>query len=156
MGPDPYMQVQTSRSDLQHLHSPTSTMPGPVPPLGTQDAYHSPTGPPPPPNSMNYIDDNPRPSKSPRHMPPPDAQFPDISSRYATAHVPQNEAMPPREYFSANLPSHPLPPRPDAEVYGTAMPSNYQGQGYEYAQGGYARDSRPSPSGQQNYTWSAP
>ena len=110
---DSYLQNSQSTNSISQSNAPTS-VPRSQAPQGQQYTFQPPTsspaelGPP-----MKFIDNNPRPAKSPRHAAVPDRQavateapYPEYSSRYAAPYIGSGgDAMPPRDpgYFPAPL-----------------------------------------------------
>src|SRR4051812_39973293 len=71
MGLDSYLQVTTSNADLSHP-SPSIPRSQPPPPQQQQYSYQHPSGSTQSAAQIRFIDSNPRPSKSPRHVAPPE------------------------------------------------------------------------------------
>ncbi|KAL2067667.1 hypothetical protein VTL71DRAFT_15763 [Oculimacula yallundae] len=173
---DSYLQVNNhhNSSSTSELHSnPPSTMPLPPPSHRQQYPYHAPSSGPPN-DSLRYIDSNPRPSKSPRHVGPPEVgstsagpstgNYSEYGSRYmppySVSSSTGNEAMPSRapEYFPpTQTHMQTWTSGPDTGVvYGTSQAP--QGvQQYEFPNEGYKEESTSQQQQQQqqpHYTWS--
>jgi hypothetical protein len=173
IGIDNYLQVNHSDPNLAQSssHSPaTSLAPGP-PPVRQQYAYHH------PPSTeggssapLRFIDSNPRPAKSPRHVAPPEvpSNAPQAYSEYSTRFVapysqPLNEAMPSRapEYFPTTQQhsmsmSQPWTSGPEAGVvYGTSQPPGVHHYEFPHEQGQYVKEEggQVAPHPPMHYTW---
>lgn len=156
VGIDNYLQVNHSDQNLAQpsSHPPaTSLAPGP-PPIRQQYAYHH------PPVSealssapLRFIDSNPRPAKSPRHVAPPEVPsnapqgYQEYSTRFAAPYsASPNEAMPSRapDYFpTAHSMSMSQPwtsgPEPGV-VYGTSQPPGVHHYEFPSEQGQYVKE----------------
>lgn len=110
-------------------------------------------------NTIRFIDNNPRPSKSPRHNAAPELSishsFSDFSSRFASPYASNSEApqpVQPRDYFPTSAAMQPWTTAPDTlPAYGTAMPApnlpHYQFPNEQH----YVKEEHGS--GQSHYTW---
>lgn len=161
---DGYLQVNSSNQDP----SPITPIVGP--PLRQQYAYHHPPLPSAPPNDsstpLRFIDSNPRPAKSPRHVAPPELPsnaphqpYPEYGTRFAAPY----EAMPSRapEYFPTTLPMQPWTSGAEAgpgSVYGTSShpPQHHPQHNYEFPSEQYVKEEQGSQGqgqGPNHYTW---
>lgn len=165
MGIDNYLHVSQPTGDMTHLNSPSSTMPRSQPlPLPQQPQYpYQPTS-----NTTNaapirFIDNNPRPTKSPRHAPPPEPlplpSYSDYGARFAPPYSGPGELLPPRE--PAYFPSHSMPmpqswttAAETSGLYGTTTqaPTSSLQHHYQFPNESYAKDEN-NQSQQNNYTW---
>lgn len=152
-----YLQVNHSNPDLAHSQSPTTTLAGPQPPVRQHYAFQqSPVSPPVPP--VRFINSNPRPAKSPRHIAPPElpsnASYSDYGARFAPPFSGSSEPLPQRDpgYFPTSLPMQAWTTAPDTTgVYGTAMQAPTSNlQHYEFPNENYLKEESHT---QQNYTW---
>lgn len=151
-----YLQVNHSNPDVSHSQSPATTMPGTQPPVRQYTFQHSPVSPPIPP--VRFMDSNPRPAKSPRHVAPPalpsNAPYPEYGSRFAPPYSEPSEPLPQRDpgYFPTSLPMHAWTTAPDTTgVYGTAMQAPTSNvQHYVFPNENYVKEEGHT---QQNYTW---
>lgn len=151
-----YLQVNHSNSNLSHSQSPTTTAPGSQPPVRQYTFQNSPVSPPAPP--VRFIDSNPRPAKSPRHVAPPElpsnASYPDYGARFAPPYSGSSEPLLQREtgYFPTSLPMQAWTAAPDTTgVYGkTVQAPTSNAQHYAFPSENYAKEETHT---QQNYTW---
>ncbi|PVH73140.1 p53-like transcription factor [Cadophora sp. DSE1049] len=162
---DSYLQVNNTSNPPSDLHSsnpPSTTMPAPQPPLRQQYAYHPPSSAPTS-ESLRFIDNNPRPAKSPRHAAPPDVplplpsngSYPEYTSRYMPPYSnSSNVAMPSRapEYFPPTQQQmQSWTSGPDTGVvYGTSQAPGVHH--YEFPSEQYKEE---SASQQSHYTWNS-
>jgi hypothetical protein len=155
---DSYLQIDRSNPDLQA--STIATMP---PPLGRPQYGYGPSSAPPipPSDALRFIDSNPRPSKSPRHMQPPAVPSSNVSySQYSgTSYTSSNEVLPSRApgYFpqSVTMPMQTWTTAPDTGVvYGTSQGGTVQAQQQHYEFPGESYVKGEGGAGQQShYTW---
>jgi len=161
IGLDNYLQVSHSNQDLGQGNShppPTSLAPGP-PPIRQQYAYHHPpTSAPSAGESLRFIDSNPRPAKSPRHVAPPElpsnAPYSEYGARFAAPYSGPSEAMPSRapDYFPTSMPMNPWTSAPEpGVVYGTSgqAPGVHH---YEFPSEQYVKE-EGAPHPPMHYTW---
>ncbi|CZR60287.1 related to acid phosphatase [Phialocephala subalpina] len=148
VGMDNYLQVNNSTQDLHaNTHSPATVIPPPI----RQYAYHPSSGP----GGERFVDNNPRPTKSPRHVAPP--EIPSSYAEYGTRFAPpysggNNDPIPSRnpEYFPPALPLQPWSSGPGTGVvYGTAQAPGVQH--YDFPNDQYVKEE--GNSGPPHYTW---
>ncbi|KUJ11436.1 p53-like transcription factor [Mollisia scopiformis] len=153
VGLDNYLQVNNSTPDLHaNTHSPTTIIPPPT----RQYSYHPP-GAPTGSDPLRFVDSNPRPAKSPRHVAPP--EVPSNYGEYGTRFAPpystaNNDPLPTRgpDYFPPALPLQSWTSGPGTGVvYGTT--SQAPGvQHYEFPNDHqYVKEE--GNSGPPHYTW---
>ena len=131
-------------------------MSGPKPPIRQFTFQHSPISPPGPP--VRFIDSNPRPAKSPRHIAPPElpssGPFPDLGARFGPSYSGSSEKLQQREsgYFPTSLQMQAWTTAPGTTgMYGTALQAPTSNvQHYEFPNENYPKDESHTP---QNYTW---
>lgn len=153
-----YLPVNHPNSDLSHSQAPNTTAPGPQPPVRQYKFQNSPISPPAP--SVRFIDSNPRPAKSPRHVAPPElpsnASYPEYGSRFAPSYAGTSEPIIQRDpgYFPASLPMQAWTAAADTtSVYGkTTQEPTSNTQHYAFPNGDYGREETQT---QQNYTWNS-
>ena len=167
MGLENYLQVNQSNPDLHsNSHSPVNAMAAPQPPSRQQYPY--PASAPPTGTPIRFIDNNPRPAKSPRHIAPPELPsnapnpYPDYGTRFAPPYNgTQETSLPTRDpdYFPTPLPlqSQAWTTAQDTQaLYGTATttPAQQRGQApaqhYEFPSEQYVKE---EPHTHGNYTW---
>ncbi|KAG9231886.1 hypothetical protein BJ875DRAFT_381924 [Amylocarpus encephaloides] len=164
-----------STPDVSHAtnHSPIATMGSSQPPL-RQYAYHPASAPPISGQPIRFIDSNPRPAKSPRHVAPPDippgSYHSDYaaSTRFAPPYSASTEPMPTRsaDYFPqpAPVPSWTTGPE-SGPIYGGSTasaqqpPAGIQHYDFPTETHSYSREEpvqqySKEESAQQHYTWS--
>ncbi|XMA12105.1 hypothetical protein WAI453_004896 [Rhynchosporium graminicola] len=177
---DSYLQVNHHHNDNppSDIHSNPSSMPAPQRPVRPQYSYHtSVSGPSHESLSLRYIDSNPRPSKSPRHVGLPEissnsslpstGNYPDYGSRYMPPYgvsTTSNASMPSRapEYFpltQTHIQAWTSSPDP-VVVYGTSQaPTGVQnygfpGEGYNDERSLQQQQQQQNQQQQSHYTWS--
>jgi hypothetical protein len=159
---DSYLQMNQSTQPNAGLSSPPSA----VHQLPIRQQYtYSPTsspsqnGPP-----LRFVDSNPRPAKSPRHIAPPklpsNTPYPDYNARFAPPYGSGNDVVVQRDagYFPTSLPMQPWTTAPDTTgIYGAGMPApapnlqpQQQQQHYQFPNEPYVKDENNPPHG---YTW---
>jgi hypothetical protein len=156
-----YLQVNHSNPDLGQVnsHSPaTSLAPGPVPIRQQYTYHHTPTSAPTIGDPLRFIDGNPRPAKSPRHVAPPElpsnVPYNEYGTRFAPPYSGPSEAMPARapEYFPTTMSINAWTSGPEAGVvYGTSSqtPGVHH---YEFPNEQYVKEEE-APHPPMHYTW---
>jgi len=154
-----YLQVNHSTPEPSHSHLPTTTIEGPQAPVRQQYPFKpssvSPTVPP-----VCFIDSNPRPAKSTRHVAPQDlpsiAPYTGYEARFAPPYAGPNGTLPQREpgYFPTSAPMQAWTTAADTgAVYGTAMQTPTSNiQHYQFHDETYVKE---ETSTEQNYMWNA-
>jgi len=154
-GLESYLQLN-SNSDLSHvMHSPPTTMA----PIRQQYTYS--TGTATVSESLRFIDNNPRPTKSPRHIAPPTVPsnvYPDYGTRFVPPYIGTTEVTPSRapEYFSPGLPLQSWTSAPNSTpLYGTS--NGVPGlQHYEFPSQQFVKEENSLQQRQHqqlHYTW---
>lgn len=156
-----YLQVNHSNPDLAQASSQlpaTSIAPGPAPTRQQYAYHHTPTSAPITSEPLRFIDSNPRPAKSPRHVAPPElssnAPYTEYGTRFALPYSGPSEAMPTRapEYFPTTMSINAWTSGPEAGVvYGTSS----QAPGvhhYEFPNEQYVKEEE-APHPPQHYSW---
>ncbi|RFU26692.1 hypothetical protein B7463_g9641, partial [Scytalidium lignicola] len=121
---DSYLQANRTNQELPSSHSPPTTMPPPQqPPLHQQQSQY-PYHPNPLPSTgavpIRFVDSNPRPTKSPRHIGPSEAPS-SVSSSYPA----YGSRYPPAPYSAGNPESQPTPQGSSRDYYPpSSMPMN--------------------------------
>ena len=170
MGLDSYLQVNHSDPNLAQpsTHSPATSLAPGQPSIRQQYAYHHPpANEAQPPATLRFIDSNPRPAKSPRHVAPPEVPsnapqaYSDYSTRFAAPYSQApTEAMPSRapDYFPTTQ-QHPMsmnqPWTSSSEggvVYGTAQPPGVHHYEFPNEQGHFVKQEE-APHPPMHYTW---
>ncbi|KAF4624317.1 hypothetical protein G7Y89_g13855 [Cudoniella acicularis] len=141
IGLENYLQVNHSNPDIsQHpsSHSPTASLSATQahpPSMRQQYAYHPASAPPTGGPPIRFIDSNPRPTKSPRHVAPPDlpanGPYSEYGTRFAPPYSGPAEAMPTRgaDYFPTTLPMQAWTSAPGpGSIYGTSAQQQQQQQ----------------------------
>jgi hypothetical protein len=150
-----YLQVNNSSADLSHVvHSPSTTMA----PIHQQYTYN--TGTATTAEPLRFIDSNPRPTKSPRHIAPPTVPsnvYPDYGTRFIPSYTGTTEETHSRapEYFPPVLPLQSWTSAPNAaSLYGTsnAVPGV---QHYEFPSQQFVKEdnSLQQQNQQPHYAW---
>jgi hypothetical protein len=162
VGLDSYLQV--NNSSAPDLHSPPTTSSTIPPPR--QYAYHPSAPGPSLTDPLRFVDSNPRPSKSPRHVAPPEIPpIPSNYSEYGARFAPpysgnsNNDSLPSRnpDYFH---PPHSVGLQPwsgttgpeTGVVYGTSQAPGVQH--YEFPNEGQFVKEEVN-GGQPHYTWNS-
>ncbi|KAH8682872.1 hypothetical protein BGZ60DRAFT_427361 [Tricladium varicosporioides] len=166
-GLENYLQVNHSNADIPHgsTHSPiathSATHPHP-PPMRQQYAYHPASAPPTGGPPIRFIDSNPRPTKSPRHVAPPDlpanAPYQEYGTRFAPPYSGPTEAMPTRgaDYFPTTMPMQAWTSAPEpGPIYGTSTQPESNVQHYAYPNQNQQTFKEEHNNPQQHYTWSS-
>jgi len=112
---------------------------------------------PPPPEPVRYVDNNPRPAKSPRHAAPPEVQplqsnaYPVFGTRFAPPYSgPGGQRAPAPEYFPPVMPVWTSGPGVVGTGYGTSTTAAVVGlQQYDYSNKQCVKEE----DGQPHYTW---
>lgn len=160
MALDSFLQVNhTSTADMAHSSSPTTMMPRTQPQQLQQYSYQTVSSPAQSAAPIRFIDNNPRPAKSPRHIPPPASlpqpAYPDNGARFTPAYNGSAEGH--REpYFPTSLPMHQQAWTSASDtpgVYGATMqaPTSNLQHHYQFPNDSYVKDENNHT--QQNYTW---
>ncbi|CAG8976964.1 hypothetical protein HYALB_00010946 [Hymenoscyphus albidus] len=166
---DSYLHVsQPNNTENTHTSShppPVVMAPSQAPLRQSQYVYHPASGPPAGVSSLRFIDSNPRPAKSPRHVAPPELPTGSYhgeyanSTRFAPPYSGPSEpvAMPARgpDYFPNPVPIHPWTTGPDtASVYGTSAQTAPSVAHYDFHNETQYTKEEPQQQQQQHYTWS--
>jgi len=176
LGIENYLQVSHSDPNLAQSssHTPTPNL-APGQQLNRQQyAYHhSQNSETPPSTNLRFIDSNPRPTKSPRHIAHPEVPsnapqaYSDYSTRFAASYTqPPSEAMPPRalEYFPTTQQqsmsmSQPWTTGPESSVvYGTSRQPGVHHYEFPHEQSQYVKGDGggAAPHPPMQYTWNPP
>lgn len=159
---DNYLQVNQQNqgsSGLSHLTAPTG---GSQLPIRQQYAYNLASSPPQIVPQTRFVDSNPRPTKSPRHVAPAElpanTSYPEYGARFPPQYGGSNDQL--EQRGAGNFPSamsmQTWTGAPDTSgIYGTSMPalaSNVQGQ-YQFPNEPYPKADGSNPP--SNYPWSS-
>jgi hypothetical protein len=131
-------------------------------PMRQQYAYHPASAPPIGGPPIRFIDSNPRPAKSPRHVAPPELPASSYhseysaSTRFAPPYSAPSEPMPPRsaDYFPPPAPAQSWTTAPEpVSTYGTSTQPSSSVQHYDFpSEHQYPKEENGTQ--QQHYTWS--
>lgn len=167
VGLENYLHVNQSNTDPSHTSShppPVAMAPSQTPLRQQQYVYHPASAPPNGGPPIRFIDSNPRPAKSPRHVAPPELPPGSYhgepytnSTRFAPPYSGPSEPMPTRgpDYFPNPVPIHPWTTGPDAgAVYGTSAQTAPSVAHYDFHNETQYPKDEPHQQQQQHYTWS--
>ena len=149
--------MNNSNSELSHSQSPATTIVlGPQTSVRQYTFQSSPVSPPVPP--PRFVDSNPRPAKSPRHVAAPElpsnAPYPKYGDRFPTSYAATSEALLQRdsEYYSMPLSLQNWATTPHTSGnYGRAFQAPTSNtQHYAFPSEGYVKEETHTP---QNYNW---
>lgn len=153
IGLENYLPVSHSNADI----SSSSTIIPRSQPAPQQYTFQTPSNSSHSGSQIRFIDNNPRPAKSPRHVAPPElptSSYNDYSARFAPPYNNPGDGLPPRDsgYFSTSLPMHQAwsAPSDTSGTYGTSLQGAPSGQHYQFPTEGYVKEENNQ---QQNYTW---
>lgn len=152
IGLDNYLPANHSNAGISQTSS--TIMPRAQPP--PQDyPFQTPSNTSQPGAQIRFVDSNPRPAKSPRHVAPElSGSYGDYNARFAPPYNGAGDILSAREsgYFPTSLPMQQAwtAPTDAAGIYGTPLQGTQPGQQYQYPSEGYPKEETTQ---QQNYTW---
>jgi hypothetical protein len=156
MGLDSYLQVNGSNPELSQNATPSN--PRPQPPSQQQYTFQPASNQSQGGSQIRFIDSNPRPAKSPRHVAPPElpasSSYSDFGARFAPPYHGPGELLPPRDlgYFPTSLSMQQswTATSDTSGVYGAPLHASAPGQHYQFPNDGYVKQ---EPNQRNNYTW---